>query len=49
MACKREIVWHGVVSKIECEHHVFAYSGSIPNTGYLKCIYCYKAKDETEV
>lgn len=34
-------VKHTVVSK----HH-FAYSGSIPCTGPLKCIYCGRAKDE---
>lgn len=39
------LVWHGLVSRVECKQHSYAWSGSMPCTGRLRCIYCGKPKD----
>lgn len=38
--CIREVVWHGQASVIEVSDHSFAWSGRMPCTGVVKCIYC---------
>lgn len=35
----RQIVWHGKIEYIVCEH-AFAYSGRMPCTGPIRCIHC---------
>jgi len=40
MKCTRIIQWHGKVEKITVDRHVFAYSGSVPCTGPVRCIHC---------
>lgn len=42
----KTIVWHGKVKEVECEIHSFAWSGSVPNTGVYRCVYCGKLKKE---
>ena len=44
--CHRTIQWHGKVSNIVCDGHMLAYSGTIPCTGALRCIYCGKYEHE---
>lgn len=46
--CRRLISWGDKLEKIEVASHVFAYSGSIPCTGTLKCIYCGKYKEDSK-
>lgn len=44
--CRRTIVWRGVVHDILAPDHVFAWSGAIPCTGSLRCIYCQQWEDD---
>lgn len=44
--CVRFVQWHDLVEKIEVGNHWFAYSGTIPCTGPVKCIHCGKRADE---
>lgn len=51
MPCKRTVYdWDnpGKTKKITVDHHSYTYSGQIPCTGSLVCIYCGKFKDEEE-
>lgn len=36
----KTLVWHGKIKEVECKKHSMAYSGKMPCTGMLKCIYC---------
>jgi hypothetical protein len=40
------LIWQGKVNKVECVEHSYAWSGKMPCTGILKCVYCGKVKDE---
>lgn len=44
--CHRTICWRGKVEEITVDHHMFAWSGEIPCTGTLRCIYCGMHEDE---
>lgn len=35
----------GVIKKL-CTDHAWAYSGSMPCTGLIKCVFCGKIKDD---
>ena len=48
MACRRIIVWNGLCKEIEAPEHSYAWSGQIPCTGVLRCIYCGRYKDDEE-
>lgn len=42
------ICWMGKVEELECTSHSYAWSGRIPCTGDLRCIYCGKPESEEE-
>ncbi len=42
----RLFVWEGKVHKEECINHSYRWSGRIPCTGSLICVFCGKKKDE---
>jgi len=42
----KHLVWHGVVTTVECKEHAYAWSGRVPCTGYRRCIYCGKPEEE---
>ena len=39
------LIWNGKVNKVECTDHSYSYSGKMPCTGVLRCIYCGKIKE----
>jgi len=42
----RHLVWLGKYSIVECKDHSYAYSGKMPCTGSLRCIFCGKIKNK---
>lgn len=41
----KTLVWHGKTEEVECVDHSLAWSGKIPCSGRLKCIFCGYSKD----
>ena len=41
----RTFVWKGKMHKEECINHLYAWSGQIPCTGCLKCVFSGKINE----
>ena len=39
------VVWSEGVSQVECTDHSYSWSGNMPCTGQLKCMFCGKPKE----
>lgn len=38
----KHLIWAGKVETVECTDHHYTWSGRVPLTGTLKCMYCGK-------
>jgi hypothetical protein len=41
----KTICWLGKTETIPCTNHSYSWSGNMPCTGVLRCIFCGKPKD----